>query len=543
MKARLHAEAVPEQPSVIPASPRLRIDDVSRRATKAVAGMAAGVIALMAFLGTAELVALAVGPGSAPAIAIGQSAIAHTPQSLKEFAIIHFGEDDKTVLLAGIYATLALVAAAVGSVAALTHRAVAVISLCVFGVVATLLAVTQPTASLSDGLPSLAGSLAAICAISLLSKAAPAARARGETTSTVPEGELFSRRRFVLGGASLAVTAALYAFGSQTMSSIYNAARSRAAVRLPKPRSSTPVVGGTGFDVAGLSSYITPDQEFYRVDTALVVPQLSTESYSLSLHGMVSRPAIYSFDDLVGMGLVERTITMVCVSNPVGGPYLGNARWTGVLLADLLRKARPHRGADQLLMTSSDGMTIGADLATVMDGRQALLALGMNGEPLPFEHGFPVRAVVPGVYGYASACKWLVDLEVTTFAAKRAYWVQRGYAERAPVKLESKIDTPGSFAQLKAGPVVVAGTAWYPTVGLKAVQVQVDSGPWHEAVLAAAESADTWRLWRWDWDAAPGSHSLSVRAIGANGETQTPTEAPVVPNGTSGRESVVVTVI
>ncbi|HUB71763.1 MAG TPA: molybdopterin-dependent oxidoreductase [Acidimicrobiales bacterium] len=505
--------------------------------------MAAGVVALLAFLGVAELVAAAVGPGSAPAIAIGENAIAHTPQDLKEFAISHFGENDKNVLLAGIYATLALMAAVVGLLASLTRRAVAVVSICALGAVAAISAVTQATASLADGLPSLAGALAAVCAVALLLKARPDAPARADVGSKVLEANTLTRRRFIVAGASVAgAGAALYAVGSKALNNIYNATRSRAAVRLPKASNSTPVVGGTGLDVAGLSPYITPNEDFYRVDTALVVPQLSTQSYGLNVHGMVDEAAIYSFDDLVGMELVERTITMVCVSNPVGGPYLGNARWTGVLLADLLRKARPHPGANQLLMTSSDGMTIGADLATVLDGRPALLALGMNGEPLPFEHGFPVRAVIPGVYGYASACKWLVDLEVTTFAAKKAYWVQRGYAERAPVKLESKIDTPASFAQLKAGPVVVAGAAWNPTVGVKAVQVQVDEGPWHEAALAAVESVDTWRLWRWDWDATPGSHSLTVRAVGANGETQTASQAPVVPNGTSGHESVVVTV-
>ncbi len=202
-----------------------------------------------------------------------------------------------------------------------------------------------------------------------------------------------------------------------------NAAKSRAAVRLPNPVGATPRAAGTSFDVPGLAPYTTSNQDFYRVDTALVVPQLSTEGYTLDLHGMVDRPATFSFDDLLGMELVERPITMVCVSNPVGGPYLGNARWLGVPLAGLLEKAGLHSGADQLFMTSSDGMTIGADLEAVMDGRPALLAIGMNGEPLPFEHGFPVRAVVPGVYGYASACKWLVDLEVTTFAAKKAYWL------------------------------------------------------------------------------------------------------------------------
>jgi DMSO/TMAO reductase YedYZ molybdopterin-dependent catalytic subunit len=336
--------------------------------------------------------------------------------------------------------------------------------------------------------------------------------------------------------------AAAYAIGREAVAKAYNATASRAAVRLPRPASSTAAVAGTGFDVPGLAPYITPNDDFYRVDTALVVPQLSTEGYTLTVGGMVGRPTVFSFDDLLQMPLIERTMTMVCVSNPVGGLYVGNARWLGVRLAHLLDQVRPRPGADQLFMTSSDGMTIGADLRAAMDGRPAMLAIGMNGEPLPFEHGFPVRAIIPGFYGYASACKWLVDLEVTTYAAKKAYWVRRGYSQDGAIKLESKIDTPSSFAEVKAGRVTVAGSAWHPTVGVRRVQVRVDGGPWHEASLAAVESVDTWRLWRWEWQAPPGSHTIQVRAVGNNGQVQTAAEAPVVPDGTSGRQSVVVTV-
>jgi DMSO/TMAO reductase YedYZ molybdopterin-dependent catalytic subunit len=499
--------------------------------------------ALAAFLGAAELVAIAVGPGAAPAIAIGQNVIAHTPQDLKEFAIAHFGENDKKVLLGTTYFALAALAAAVGAVAALTRRPIAFVGLCALGIFALVSAVSQPTASWADALPALAGTLAALAALRLAIKPSPGKPVTGVSERPGTEGALLSRRRFFLGtGSVIALGAATYLVGARAINSVYNATRSRAAVRLPAPAVATPRAAGSSFDVPGLAPYTTPNQDFYRVDTALVVPQLSTEDYTLNLHGMIDRPAIFSFADLLSMELVERPITMVCVSNPVGGPYLGNARWLGVPLAGLLKEAGIHPGADQLFMTSSDGMTIGADLQAVMDGRPALLAIGMNGEPLPFEHGFPVRAVVPGVYGYASACKWLVDLEVTTFAAKKAYWPQRGYAEKGPVKLESKIDTPASFAQLKAGPVTVAGAAWHPTVGIRRVEVQVDNGPWLRASLAAVDSVDTWRLWRWEWLATPGSHTLDVRATDANGQVQTANQAPVVPNGTSGRQSVVVTV-
>ncbi|MHB1930274.1 MAG: molybdopterin-dependent oxidoreductase, partial [Acidimicrobiales bacterium] len=281
---------------------------------------------------------------------------------------------------------------------------------------------------------------------------------------------------------------------------------------------------------------------FYRVDTALVVPELSTGGYRLRLHGLVQRPVTWTYQDLLRMPLVEQTLTLVCVSDPVGGPYVGNARWLGVPLGPLLRAAGVDPRADQLFMTASDGMTIGADLRAAMDGRPALLAVGMNGEPLPFEHGFPVRAVIPGFYGYASACKWLVDLEVTTYRAREAYWVPRGYAARGPIKLESRIDTPASFAQLKRGPVTVAGSAWLPGVGIRAVQVSVDRGPWQDAALASADSVDTWRQWRWTWHAPAGTHSLYARAVDARGRVQTSASTGVLPNGATGRQSVVVTV-
>ena len=505
-------------------------------------GAVSGLVVLVAFMGVAELVAVATGPASAPTIAIGQNVIAHVPQRLKEFAVEHFGENDKSVLLAGIYSTLAVLAALSGAVAGSSRRAFAYAAAGVLCGVAAVSAATAPTGSLLDTLPSVAGGVAAVVVVGVLVKDTRIGPALA-TVPRPPTDGVFSRRQLMAGGASLiALGTAAYVLGSDLLGSVYNAAKSRAAVTIPAPTSSVPRARGTGFDVNGLAPYTTANQDFYRVDTALVVPQLATDGYTLNLHGMVDRPAIYTYDELLGMELVERPITMVCVSNPVGGPYIGNARWTGVPLAGLLRQAGVHPDADQLFMTSSDGMTIGADLATLMDGRPAMLALAMNGEPLPFEHGFPVRAVIPGVYGYASACKWVVDLEVTTFAAKKAYWVERGYAEKAPIKLESKIDTPASFAQLGAGRVTVAGSAWRPGVGVRAVQVQVDAGPWHETSLAAVESIDTWRLWRWEWDATPGTHSLGVRAVGTDGQVQTLREASVVPDGASGRQSVVVTV-
>lgn len=262
---------------------------------------------------------------------------------------------------------------------------------------------------------------------------------------------------------------------------------------------------GADLGIRGLSSFTTSNKDFYRVDTALVVPRIDATSWRLRIHGKgVTKPLTLSYDDLLRRELIERDITLTCVSNEVGGPYVGNARWIGVRLADLLREAGvrpPSKGgpADQIVARSVDGMTIGSPVETVMDGRDALLALGMNGEPLPFDHGFPVRMLVPGLYGYVSACKWLQDLEITTFAEYDAYWVKRSWSKEAPIKTESRIDTPRPFASPKPGRVPVAGVAWAQHRGIARVEVRVDGGDWHPAKLAAEDTKDTWRQWVWEW--------------------------------------------
>jgi DMSO/TMAO reductase YedYZ molybdopterin-dependent catalytic subunit len=514
------------------------------RTTSAVSGIAAGTASLAAFFGTSELVAIAIGPTSQPVVALGEAVVTHTPDWLKNFAITHFGENDKLALTIGIYVAFAVVAAITGIFAAHDRTWLAIGAIALLGIATGVPAATQPPGSALRAFPSAVGALAAAAffvAIAIWPKALSTAAA--SASATAGNANAVPRRQFLsIAGSFLALGAAAYTLGHEVLAKAYSAAASRAAVRLPRPLSATPAVARTGYDIEGLSPYITPNDDFYRVDTALVVPQLSTEGYTLSIHGMVERPGIFSYEDLLRMPLIERPITMVCVSNPVGGPYVGNARWLGVPLAHLLNMAGLLPGAEQLFMTSSDGMTISADLKAVTDGRPAMLAIAMNGEPLPFKHGFPVRAIVPGLYGYASACKWLVDLEVTTYGAKKAYWVKRGYSEDGTIKLESKIETPSSFAQLKAGPVTVAGSAWHPTVGISKVEVSVDGGPWHAASLAAVESVDTWRLWRWEWQATPGSHGLQVRATDNEGHVQTAAGAPVVPDGASGRQSVVVSV-
>ncbi|MBW5480539.1 molybdopterin-dependent oxidoreductase [Streptomyces bambusae] len=297
---------------------------------------------------------------------------------------------------------------------------------------------------------------------------------------------------------------------------------------------------GADLKVPGALPFITPNRVFYRVDTALVVPRVDTTDWQLRIHGDgVRRPLVLSLDDLLARPMVERDITLTCVSNEVGGPYAGNARWLGVRLADLLREAGvrpPSQGgpADQLVARSVDGMTIGTPVETVLDGREALLAVGMNGEPLPFEHGFPVRMVVPGLYGYVSACKWLRELRLTTFDAYDAYWVRRSWAARAPVKTQSRIDTPRAYAAPAAGRLPVAGVAWAQHRGIARVEVRVDGGAWQEARLGAEDGVDTWRQWVWPWDATPGRHTLEVRATDGTGAVQVERRSPPAPDGATG---------
>ena len=323
----------------------------------------------------------------------------------------------------------------------------------------------------------------------------------------------------------------------------FSIASSRALVRLPVAAVPAPAVpAGTELRIPGLTPFYTSNASFYRGDTDLVLPQVAPETWTLRIDGMVDRELEITFAELLKMPLTQTDITLVCVSNQVGGPYAGNARWVGVPLAGLLRRAGVRAGADQVLSSAVDGMTISTPLTAIMDGRDALLAVGMNGQPLPIAHGFPARMVVPGLYGYTSATKWVTRLTVTTFAAQRAYWTQRGYAAVAPIHVESRIDVPRPLAQVAAGQVAVAGVAWAPGTGIAAVQVSADNGRWHTARLAAVDGIDTWRQWVWTWDATPGLHQLQVRATDNQGVTQPSRRAQIFPSGATGWDSVVVTV-
>ncbi|WP_336921670.1 molybdopterin-dependent oxidoreductase [Aquipuribacter sp. SD81] len=511
-----------------------------RGAHPRVRGAVAGLGAAALLLGTAHLVAAVVGRGSDPFLAVGDAVVRLSPPALTSAAIETFGSYDKVVLLAGVAVVLVAVAAASGAVA--VSRLAVGAAVPVLLVLAALVAVlSAPGAGPLDVLPTVAGTLVAVPVFVLLVRAARAARAPSDDAD-VPAPAV-SRRRFVgLAGAVAAVAAGLAGAGTAVASAVRDAVASREGLRLPaaaEPVGEVPA----GARLVDTVPFRTPVDELYRVDTALTVPQVRAEDWRLRVHGLVDRPLELDWDSLTRTyEVVEREITLVCVSNPVGGELAGNVVWTGVRLADVLADAGVDPTADMLLSTSVDGWSASTPLEALLGDEDALLAFGIDRRPLPFEHGFPVRMVVPGLYGYVSATKWVVDLEVTRFADDEAYWTPRGYAAEAPVKTASRIDVPASFAQLEAGPVVVAGTAWHPALGIDRVEVRVDGGEWAEAELGDVPSVLTWRQWRWEWDASPGQHRLEVRATDAAGDTQTDERAEVAPDGATGWHSVAVTV-
>ena len=530
-------------------------------------GAVAGVLAAGTALGVGQLVAGLTGANGSPVVAVGELQIDFTPPWLKNFAITEFGADDKLVLVSGILVVLAIFAAVIGA-AATRRMAYGMAGLGVFAVVGLSAAATRPTATFASLLPTLAATAAAVAVLRLLiplvgpptltaarptvsfdpvTPADPAVTA-DPAVEAGPEAEDLEptrpgRRSFLAAGAATAGIAAGAGLAGRLLAERSSVASAQQSLRIPKPAGATPTLpSGVSFDVPGLSSFVTPNNSFYRVDTALVLPQVDPSSWQLRIHGMVDREITLTFDELLKRPLIEDYVTLCCVSNPVSGPYIGNAKWLGASLAAVLREAGIKAGADQLVCTSVDGFTSGTPVQTVMDGRDALLAVAMNGQPLPIAHGFPARMVVPGLYGYVSATKWVTDINVTTFAGNYAFWAQRGWSQQAPIKTECRIDVPNGVNNLRGGTTAVAGVAWAQHKGIEAVQVRVDSGPWNEAQLAAVPGIDCWRQWVWEWDAAPGQHMLEARATDKTGYTQTSLQAQPEPNGASGYPSVSVTV-
>ncbi len=496
----------------------------------ALAGLASGLLAL----GAAELVAVLTGPSSEPLVAVSDAFVDRTPPWLKNAAVSTFGTHDKLVLLTGAAVVLVALSALAGVVASRGRFRGPWVVL-VMATLAGVAAVTRPDATVLSVLPSaVAGILGAVVLSGLVDRLEVAEAAEGGL-----DRRTLLRTAGVVGGGGLVALLVGRLLGVRAR----DAQASRDDVRLPAPSDpGRPLPAGVEVGVAGVVPFRVPAADFYRIDTALVVPQVRTADWRLRIHGMVDREVTLDYPTLLASPLVQRDVTLCCVSNEVGGDLIGNASWLGLPIGPLLREAGPHADADMVLSTSVDGFTCSTPLAALTDGRDALLAVGMNGAPLPVEHGFPVRMVVPGLYGYVSATKWVVDLEVTRFDRAQGYWTPRGWSPRAPVKTQSRIDVPRDGAGVRAGRVAVAGIAWAQHRGITGVQVRVDEGAWQDARLGAEASVDTWRQWVFAWDAAPGKHVLQVRAVDRSGAAQTGTEAPPEPDGATGWHTVTVTV-
>jgi DMSO/TMAO reductase YedYZ molybdopterin-dependent catalytic subunit len=504
----------------------------------------AGVVSAAGFLAVAELVAVLVARGSSPLLAVGSFVVDIVPRPFKEFAITVFGEFDKPALLIGLGLAV-VVASAVAGVLQFVRPPLGVVVIVIAGALATAAIVTRAGASPLAWVPPLIGTIAGsallVVLIRLLRRWAGRPSDSGSVASR--DGALDRRgffRVLTIAGASAVLIGVGARLADTATTSI---AAVRKALRLPAPATTVEIPAGAELDVPGISPLYTPNADFYRVDTALTVPAVDPATWRLTVDGAVDRRVELTFDDLVAMGLDEYSITLTCVSNEVGGNLLGTAKWLGVPVRDVLGLAGPSSDADMVLSRSVDGFTASTPLAALTDpDLDAILAVAMNGEPLPLEHGFPVRMVVPGLYGYVSATKWLTELKVTTFAQDEAYWTPRGYSAEAPIKFSSRLDTPRTGQAVAAGKVALAGVAWAQTVGIERVEVKIDDDDWREATLSTPVNADTWVQWVLEWEADPGAHNVTVRAVDRNGEMQIEERAPIAPDGSSGWQRTLVRV-
>jgi DMSO/TMAO reductase YedYZ molybdopterin-dependent catalytic subunit len=497
--------------------------------------MLAGIAAAAVALGVTQLLAVAFGPQADARTAIGSAVIDLTPGPVKEWAIQTFGTADKlflTILVIGVIALIAAVTARwetrrvpVGSAA-----------IVVAGILGCGAVLSRAGATAVDVLPTVIGTVCGVLVLRLLTSGRFANEPEPTDSDSPDRGRRLSlvTLGFVGAGALSGVVGVVL---TRMLTSVSG---DRDAFALPKVDVTVPPVPPT-VQPKGvtLPSFVTSNADFYRIDTALSVPQLSRADWQLKIHGMVDREITYRFEDLERFEVVEKMVTLTCVSNPVGGDLISNAVWTGYRVRDLLAEAGVHPDADMVLSMSIDGFTAGTPVDALTDKRDALLAVGMNGQPLPTEHGYPARLVVPGLYGYVSATKWLVDLELTRFDRAEAYWTRLGWSPRGPIKTESRVDVPRSGQDVAKGPVTFGGVAWAQNRGVRAVEVRIDEGDWQPADLGASYSNDAWRLWSFNWQATQsGSHTIAVRATDNTGAVQTPDEAPPVPDGATGWHTV-----
>jgi DMSO/TMAO reductase YedYZ molybdopterin-dependent catalytic subunit len=498
--------------------------------------MLAGIAAAAIALGVTQLVAVAFGPQADARTAVGSAVIDLTPGPVKEWAIQTFGTADKLVLSLLVLAVIALIAAVTARWE--TRRVpVGSAAIVITGVLGCAAVLSRAGATTLDIVPTVVGAGCGVAVLRLLTSGRFTDEPdRSENSDSPDRG-----RRLSLVTLGFLGAGTLGGVGGVVLSRMLSSVSGdRDAFALPRiDVAASPLPPTVQPKGVALPSFVTSNADFYRIDTALSVPQVSRADWQLKLHGMVDREITYRFEDLDRFEVVEKLVTLTCVSNPVGGELISNAAWTGYRVRDLLAEAGVHSDADMVLSMSIDGFTAGTPVAALTDERDALLAVGMNGKPLPTEHGYPARLVVPGLYGYVSATKWLVDLELTRFDRAEAYWTRLGWSARGPIKTESRIDVPRSGQDVPRGPVTFGGVAWAQNRGVRAVEVRVDEGDWQPADLGAGYSNDTWRLWSFDWQAAqPGLHTVTVRATDNTGAVQTSEEAPVVPDGATGWHTV-----
>jgi DMSO/TMAO reductase YedYZ molybdopterin-dependent catalytic subunit len=501
----------------------------------------AGVVAVVLAVGVAELLAGLLVAVPSPLDAVGSLVVPAVPGPLTSWVIATFGAANRLVLLLGTV----LVAAGIGAALGLAARRSRVVPALLFGaagVVGASAAAGEPGASAVGAWTTIAIAVAAgwwgLAAL-LRRAVAPRATAAGPDAPTPPAP---SRRDFLRAAAGLGTVAVVTLATGRLALGRRGELVDPTSIALPPPARALPAVAPARRFTSpeGLSPLFTPTDRFFRIDTALRVPQVDPDTWELTIEGLVERELHLRYDDLLAMPLEEVDVTLLCVSNEVGGDLVGTARWTGVRLADLLERAGIAPGAEQVLGRSVDGFTAGFPLEAALDGRDALVAVGMDGAPLPTRHGFPARLVVPGLYGYVSATKWLASIELTLWDGVDGYWIPRGWAKRAPVKTASRIDVPTAGSRLAAGPTVVAGVAWAPTRGIERVEVRVDDGPWVAAELAAPLSADTWVQWRAEVELPAGEPALQVRAVDGSGATQPVGPRPPAPDGAEGWHRITV---
>ena len=533
------------QPEIDPEAPRSQNSRASSWAGP-LCGLLSAAVAVCAGLFVAAILDV-----DSPLDVVGSEFIDRTPKWLKIRAIDWFATNDKFALRVGMVATIALLALGIGLLARQSPK-VGPITFGLFGVFGAIVAVGRPAQGIKSAVPALVGAvLGAVLVwylIGLVRRTDPARTMQGASG----EPSDWDRRWFVIASGTAAAGAVMATVGANWLENR----------RLQELRNTTssgspivPTEGSRGGEIVSaapeisaeatlspVTPFLTPNDAFYRIDTALSVPRIKIDTWAVEIGGRVERPLRLTYQDLLARPQVERVVTLACVSNEVGGDLIGNAVWQGILLADLLAEVGVQAEATQVFGTSVDGWTCGFPIEVALDGRDAMIAIGMNGEQLPLNHGFPARMIVPGLYGYVSATKWLSRITLTTWDEAVGYWVPRGWARDAPIKIQSRIDVPRRGQNIPAGRIAIAGIAWAQHRGVAKVEVRISNGEWYETPLSTDVTIDAWRQWIFEWDATPGKYVIQVRATDRNGDTQTEEVSRPDPDGATGWHTRNVTV-